>query len=74
MRWIMVLAVWALSTLVHALIQWFENRRHGTNGPFWAPVWWIALTWPIWVVIIALNIPWAPQPPRKKDPNFSDRP
>lgn len=61
-----LLVAYAALTGIYATWQWLENRQQGRNGPFWAPVWWIALTWPAWLVVIALDLRWGPHWPGRR--------
>ncbi len=54
--------VWAVGTIAFGLVQAHENRaalRRGIQfpdrGPYWAPVWWIMLTWPFWLVEVPVR-------------------
>lgn len=48
---LLALFVWAVGTVVFSAMQIIGNVRFGRAGEFWAPVWWIALTWPWWVAV-----------------------
>lgn len=65
--WQFALAAYTVATVVYSAMQAFENWRHGKDGDCWAPVWWIALTWPVWLVVIALDLRWAPHFPQRRD-------
>jgi hypothetical protein len=43
------LILYAIWTAVFAGMQAVENRTSKRGDTYWAPVWWIALTWPWWV-------------------------
>lgn len=53
--WLYALAIYAGLTCIFAGMQILENRTAKPNDLTWAPVWWIALTWPMWLVVIALD-------------------
>ena len=58
------LVLYGLATALFALFQGYENWLNGPTGRYWAPVWWIALTWPFWVVVAARDGLRALFPPR----------
>lgn len=61
------LVAYAALTVIYSTAQAWENRTARPGDPFWAPVWWIALTWPVWIVVIVLDLHWAPHwPPRRR--------
>jgi hypothetical protein len=61
-RWMILAAAYFALTVTYATLQFFENRR---PDPLWAPVWWIALTWPFWIVVIALDLKVQMNPPKR---------
>lgn len=63
---LLAIALWAGTSLVAGIAQAAENAINGRGGKFWAPVWWVALTWPIWCVVIALGLRWGPYHPRDR--------
>lgn len=58
--WQYALIIYAGMTCIFAGVQMLENRTARPGDPLWAPAWWIALTWPVWLVVIALDLCWAP--------------
>lgn len=53
--WFWALALWSTLTAIYSVAQAVENTRN-PDGPHWTPVWWVALTWPFWLVVIALDL------------------
>ena len=42
-------------TAVMAAMQFVENLVNGDAGKHYAPVWWIAITWPFWLLYVPLT-------------------
>lgn len=61
--WQFVLLLWAAMTVFWGVVQFWENRIGAPDSRYRTPVWWIMLTWPIWLVVIAADIPWGPHHP-----------
>lgn len=60
------LSMWAISTAAFSLMQYTENRAYGVNGRYWAPVWWIVLTWPYWLVMVGFGTVWRVKKNKRK--------
>lgn len=57
MGWLLGFAVWyAVMTALFATVQAVENIRAKPGDQYWAPVWWIALTWP-WQIAVVVARP-----------------
>lgn len=52
-----LLIAYVFLTVIYSLAQAIENLRAKPGDLYWAPVWWIALTWPFWIVVIAADLP-----------------
>lgn len=50
--WERVLLLYVIMTVDRAIGQAIENLRSKPGDKYWAPIWWIALTWPAWMVVV----------------------
>lgn len=63
--WEYVLGFYLAACALYGAIQAFWNWRE-PDSAFWAPWWWVALTWPFWLVVIGLDLKFSVEYPNRR--------
>lgn len=54
--WVPAIIAYVGLTVLYSIMQAVENRSAQPGDKYWAPVWWVALTWPFWLVVIGFDL------------------